>query len=169
MTTTLIPTLSVIVNDLVKKFDETASERDKKGGTAKEQKDLIRQSGLLGLITPKKLGGLGYSWKEVLSITKQIAQVDSSLAHLFGYHFLCLATVDLYGNENQFEYFAQKTVNEQLFWGNAFNPLDRNVTAERTENGWELNGVKSFCSGSSDSDLLLISAQKENDEGHFMQ
>ena len=57
------------------------------------------------LTAPKNLGGHGQSWLEILSITKQIARADSSLAHLFGYHFLCLATVDLYGNKEQFEYY----------------------------------------------------------------
>ena len=165
MTTTSIPTIDSIVYDLIENFAQTASERDKKGGTAKEQRDLIRQSGLLALITPKSLGGHGYSWIEVLSITRQFAQVDSSIAHLFGYHFLCLATVDLYGNEKQFNYYAEKTAKENLFWGNAFNPLDRQVVATKTLSGWLINGVKSFCSGASDSDVLLISAQKENNEG----
>ena len=165
MTITSLPEISTIVDDLVARFAETASERDKQGGTAKEQRDLIRKSSLLGLFTPKKLGGYGYGWLEVLSITKKLAQVDSSLAHLFGYHFLCLATVDLYGNEQQFQQYAQKTAKENLFWGNAFNPLDQKVTATKKEYGWEINGVKSFCSGATDSDLLLISAHKENQEG----
>ena len=164
MTITSSRTIDAIVNDLIEELAETASERDKQGGTAKEQRDFIRQSGLLGLTAPENLGGHGQSWLEILSITKQIARVDSSLAHLFGYHFLCLATVDLYGNKEKFEYYAQKTATENLFWGNAFNPLDQNVIATKTAYGWEINGVKSFCSGATDSDLLLISARKPNEE-----
>lgn len=165
MITASISKIDSVVQELIEKFAETAGERDKKGGTAKEQRDLIRASGLLSLLTPENLGGEGYSWGEILEITKRFAQVDSSIAHLFGYHFLCLATVDLYGNEQQFNNYAEKTAQANLFWGNAFNPLDKNVVATKTETGWLINGVKSFCSGSSDSDLLLISAQKEQGEG----
>ncbi|WP_341301184.1 acyl-CoA dehydrogenase family protein [Lysinibacillus sp. FSL H8-0500] len=161
----MMTVISARVSDLIDKFAVTASERDREGGTAKEQRDLIRSSDLLGLITPKELGGYGQDWLNVLAIIKQIAQVDSSLAHLFGYHFLCLATVDLYGTERQFAYYAQQTAEGNLFWGNAFNPLDQRVTATKTQSGWEINGVKSFCSGASDSDLLLISAQKRDEEG----
>ncbi len=165
MTVTSSPVIDAVVRDLMTSFAETASERDKKGGTAKEQRDLIRQSDLLGLLTPKELGGYGHDLLDVLAITKKIAQVDSSLAHLFGYHFLCLATVDLYGTEKQFQYYAQKTADDKLFWGNAFNPLDTNVNATKTKDGWEINGIKSFCSGASDADLLLVSAQKVDNEG----
>ncbi|MEC1178932.1 acyl-CoA dehydrogenase family protein [Metasolibacillus meyeri] len=135
MTVTSSPVIDAVVRDLMISFEETASERDKKGGTAKEQRDLIRQSDLLGLLTPKELGGYGHDLLDVLAITKKIAQVDSSLAHLFGYHFLCLATVDLYGTEKQFQYYAQKTAGDKLFWGNAFNPLDTNVNATKTKDG----------------------------------
>lgn len=165
MTVVIERSLENIVNGLKENFVQTASERDKLGGTAKKERDLIRRSGLLRLTSPKKLGGYGEKWSTIFHFTREIAKVDSSLAHLFGYHFLCLASVELYGTSEQVEYFNKITVENDYFWGNTFNPLDASVTATKTENGWTINGKKSFCSGASDSDLLLISAQKHDGSG----
>lgn len=154
-----------VLSTLIQEFAKTAAERDKLGGTAKKERDLIRNSGLLRLTFPKELGGYEKGWSSVLQYTREIAKVDSSLAHLFGYHFLCLASVELYGTAQQVEYFNKITSENNYFWGNTFNPLDTHVKATKTERGWVINGKKSFCSGASDSDLLLISAQKEDDSG----
>lgn len=157
MTTVLTQPIEEAVSTLVEAFAQTASERDKQGGTAKAERDFIRQSGLLRLETD--------NWTDILAITRQIAKVDSSLAHLFGYHFLCRASVELYGTPEQVAHFRQLTIDHDYFWGNAFNPLDTHVQATRTQDGWVINGTKSFCSGASDSDLLLISAQKPDGAG----
>ncbi len=148
-----------VVRQLTKELETTAIERDKKGGTAKTERDLIRQSGLLSLITQKGLGGYGENWKTILHLTREIAKVDGSVAHLFGYHFLCLKSVHLYGSPEQAEKYEKDTVENNLFWGNAFNPRDENAVVKRVDNQWVLNGKKSFCSGAKDSDRLLISAR----------
>lgn len=47
---------------------------------------------------------------------------------------------------------------QRLFWGNALNPLDRRTTATEADDGFVLDGVKSFSSGSVGSDWLTVSA-----------
>src|SRR3954451_15248216 len=148
-----------IAHSLANEFAKTAIERDKQGGTAKVERDLIRKSGLLSLITPKPLGGNGENWKMIFQITRKLAKVDGSMAHLFGYHFLCLASVHLYGSEQQKEKFYRETAENDLFWGNAFNPRDENLVVKQDGISLRLNGKKTFCSGAKDSDRLLISAK----------
>ncbi|WP_342047316.1 acyl-CoA dehydrogenase family protein [Bacillus sp. OTU530] len=148
-----------MANVLAKEFAKTAIERDKKGGTAKVERDLLRKSGLLSLIIPKSLGGHGENWKIVFQITRELAKVDGSMAHLFGYHFLCLTSVYLYGSPQQKEKLYRETAENNLFWGNAFNPRDENLIIKQDGTKWRLNGKKTFCSGSRDSDRLLISAK----------
>lgn len=157
-----------VVRSLAKEFEKTAVERDKSGGTAKTERDLIRQSGLLALITSKSLGGHGEDWKTVLQLTREIAKVDGSMAHLFGYHFLCLKSVHLYGSPEQAAKYEKETVEQNLFWGNAFNPRDENVVVQQVGNQWVVNGKKSFCSGAKDSDRLLISAKNPEKETPFI-
>ena len=148
-----------IAHSLAQEFAKTAVERDKKGGTAKVERDLLRKSGLLSLIIPKSLGGHGENWKTIFQITREMAKVDGSMAHLFGYHFLCLTSVHLYGSKQQKEKLYRETAENNWFWGNAFNPRDENLVVKQEGTSLRLNGKKSFCSGATDSDRLLISAK----------
>lgn len=136
----------------------TASRRDREGGTAKAERDLLRRSGLLGAIIPAELGGLGASWSEVLDMVRLFARVDGSLAHLFGFQHLLLASARLFGSRTQWQRLHRETATNDWFWGNALNPLDPSTTISAVGSVFEVNGRKSFSSGSVDADQLLISA-----------
>ncbi|HEY0294673.1 MAG TPA: acyl-CoA dehydrogenase family protein [Bordetella sp.] len=158
MPTSVGPTIDVIVDDLAKKLAANAVERDRVGGHAAAERELIRASGLLHLSIPRKYNGLGADWSTILGIVRRLARVDSALAHVFGFHHLQIAGVLLYGGPAQHEHFLPPTVQGNLFWGNALNPLDRRVIAADEPGGFRLDGVKSFSSGSVGSDVLTISA-----------
>ena len=156
-----------IAQQLAEQFATTAAERDKQGGNPKQERDLIRQSGLLGLAIPTQYGGQGAGWKTVFQTIQVIAQVDSSLAHVYGFHHLLIATVQLFSQPEQYGKWFEQTAQENLFWGNTLNPLDRRTIATQvSENDYLFHGDKSFCSGSIDSDILLCSAY--NDEGKLL-
>lgn len=146
------------LDSLVSAFAATAAARDAAGGTAKHERDLIRASGLLRLSIPVELGGLGGDWIETLKTVRRIATVDSSLGHLFAFHHLMLATVQLFGSPGQSRQALRDTAHHNWFWGNALNPLDPRARIEAAEGGYRLKGSKSFCSGASDSDRLVVSA-----------
>ena len=103
---------------------KTAAERDRIGGTALAERQLIRDSGLLLLFLPKKYAGAEQNWIEILHSVREIASVDGSLAHLYAFQHLILATIQLFGSPEQAERFFQETAQGNLFWGNALNPLD---------------------------------------------
>jgi alkylation response protein AidB-like acyl-CoA dehydrogenase len=148
-----------IADQLSKTFAQTAVERDKKGGTAKTERDLLRKSGLLNVIIPAELGGWGMDWPDTMKLVRLFARVDSSIAHLFGFQHLMLASVSRYGSEEQVERLFSETVRNQWFWGNALNPLDTRTSATPDMGvGFLVNGRKSFCSGATDSDMLIVSA-----------
>ena len=148
-----------IAQQLAEKFAETAAERDKTGGNPKVERDLIRESGLLGLSIPNEFGGQGGSWKTIFKTIQTIAQVDSSLAHVYGFHHLLIATVQLFSQPEQYEKWFTQTAKENLFWGNTLNPLDqRTIATKVSETDYIFHSDKSFCSGSIDSDILLCSA-----------
>ncbi|CAB1207400.1 acyl-CoA dehydrogenase family protein [Acinetobacter bouvetii] len=156
-----------IARQLAAQFATTAAERDKQGGNPKHERDLIRQSGLLGLSIPQQYGGQGADWKTVFQTIQTIAQVDSSLAHVYGFHHLLIATVQLFAQAEQYAPWFEQTAKENLFWGNTLNPLDRRTTAEQiSESEYIFHGDKSFCSGSMDSDVLLCSGY--NDAGKLL-
>lgn len=149
---------AAVVATLSDAFAKTAVTRDREGGTPKVERDLLRASGLLGLTVPVELGGLGANWQETLDYVRQIARVDSSVAHVFAFHHLLLATLRLFGQPTQWQPWFEQTVKQRWFWGNALNPLDERTTST-THEGWrEFSGQKSFCSGATDSDMLVSSA-----------
>ena len=158
---------SATVEALAQRLADTAVERDKAGGTAKAERDLIRQSGLLALSTPVELGGIGADWAAVLGVVRRLAEVDSSLAHLFGFHHLLLATTRLFGREAQWVPWLEQSARHHWFWGNALNPLDRGARAtpepDAPEGHYRFSGTKRFCSGASDADMLLASAFTHDD------
>lgn len=153
---------------LAAEFAETAVERDEAGGTPKLQRDAIRQSGLLALSIPTQFGGLGASWSETLGVVREFAKVDSSIAHVFGFQHLMLATVRLFARPDQWQPWFEQTARKNWFWGNALNPLDTR-TVVKTFDGWrEFSGKKSFCSGASDSEMLIASAIDESANGKLL-
>jgi alkylation response protein AidB-like acyl-CoA dehydrogenase len=152
-----------IAEELARDFATTAVERDRLGGTAKRERDLLRASGLLALSVPRELGGGGASWSEVLDVVRIFARVDGSLAHLFGFQHLMLATARLFGSAEQWRPLHEETARQRWFWGNALNPLDTRTSLSRQGDGFLIDGAKSFCSGSVDSDMLIVSALRPPD------
>ena len=153
---------------LAAEFALTAVERDERGGTPKAERDALRQSGLLALSIPSQFGGLGAPWSETLNIVREFARVDSSIAHVFGFHHLMLATVRLFAKPEQWQPWFEQTARKNWFWGNALNPLDTR-TVVRNLGGWrEFSGKKSFCSGASDSEMLIASAVDESNGGKLL-
>lgn len=146
------------VQQLAAEFAATAIERDKVGGTPKYERDRIRDSELLKIAIPKAYGGWELPWHEVFRISREFAKVDSAIAHVYSYHHLGVTIPHIFGSTEQKEKFYTETINNNWFWCNALNPLDRRATLTRYGDLWLLNGIKSFCSGSKDSDILPITA-----------
>lgn len=157
-----------IAEDLARKFNENAAERDYRGGNPKEERNLIRESGLLKVLIPSEFGGCGGKWTDVVKIVRIFAKYDSSLAHVYGYHFVNLITSHLWGSTDQQEYYYRETAKNNWFWGNAFNPVDIKLKAQKEEEYFILNGVKTFCTGSVDSDNLIVSAILDEEDSLFV-
>ncbi len=150
---------------LAQALEATAVQRDHDGGHAATERALIRDSGLLGLSVPRSAGGLGADWPTVYRVVRRLAQADSALAHVFAFHHLQVATVLLYGDAEQQQRLLRQTIGEGWFWGNALNPLDTRLYASVATDGWRLDGVKSYASGSVGSDRLMLSAHVPRADG----
>lgn len=162
---TLSSSALTVAKELAKQFAQTAAERDKAGGNPKFERDLIRKSGLLSLSIPQQYGGQGADWKTIFQTVQTIAQVDSSLAHVYAFHHLLIATVQLFAQPEQYQQWFEQTAQQHLFWGNTLNPLDKRTTVQQvSENEFIFHGDKSFCSGSIDSDILLCSGFNDADQ-----
>ena len=152
--------LDATVEALCAEFAATAAARDRAGGTPKHERDRLRASGLLSLVIPGELGGLGRDWPTTLEVVRRFSRVDGSLGHVFGFQHLMLATVRLFGTDAQWTALAGATARQRWFWGNALNPLDTRTTSVPVPGGHRVNGIKSFCSGAGDSDMLIVSTRQ---------
>ena len=153
--------ISAALNRLLAQLAATAVARDQAGGHAAAEREAIRASGLLHLSTPRAWGGAGLSWHRVFQVVRQMAQVDSALAHVFAFHHLQVASICLFGTPAQQQHLLQQTVEGNLFGGNALNPLDKRTLATEAPGGFVLHGDKSYCSGSVGSDRMLVSGWHE--------
>jgi alkylation response protein AidB-like acyl-CoA dehydrogenase len=158
-----------VVEALAHALATTAVERDRSGGHATAERELIRRSGLLALSVPREHGGLGADWPAVFGVVRRLAQEDSALAHVFGFHHLQIASVLVFGNAEQQQRLLRHTIEGRLFWGNALNPLDKRLVATPTAGGWRLDGIKSYASGSVGSDRLTFSAVLPAGAGEAVQ
>jgi len=149
---------------LAELFEQSAVARDRLGGTPKAERDLLRESGLLSLTIPQAYGGTGADWPTMMLTVRTIARADSSLAHVYAFHHLMLATVRLFGSAPQWENAYRTTARQGLFWGNALNPLDTRTVCTPGEGARTFTGDKSFCSGALDSDMLIVSARQHGQQ-----
>ena len=142
-----------IAEQLSRAFAQTAVERDRRGGTAKTERDLLRASGLLNLIIPSTLGGWGMDWLDTMKLIRLFARVDSSIAHLFGFQHLMLASVSLYGSLSQTEWLFSGTVRNRVVLGKCPEPSWTGAPSFPADQdiGYIIDGRKSFCSGSGGS------------------
>ncbi|WP_255989493.1 acyl-CoA dehydrogenase family protein [Chitinolyticbacter albus] len=147
-----------IARHLALAFAATAAERDHRGGTPKAERDALRASGLLRLVIPSEFGGGGSDWPTVMRTVRILATSDSSVAHVYAFHHLMLATVRLFSRPEQWQPWYEHTAAHDWFWGNALNPLDERTIARRFSGWREFSGRKSFCSGALDSEMLIASA-----------
>ena len=153
-----------VAKQLAEAFSHTAVERDHLGGTPKLERDAIRHSGLLSLMIPRQFGGHGANWQETMQVVREFAKVDSSIAHVYGFQHLMLATVRLFSRPDQWQRWYEQTAQLDWFWGNALNPLDARTICKSHAHWHEFSGKKSFCSGAMDSEMLIASAVKKSDQ-----
>ncbi|WP_431824171.1 acyl-CoA dehydrogenase family protein [Burkholderia sp. F1] len=137
----------------------SAAARDRAGGHAAQEKQWLADAGLLTLAVPRAFGGQETAWPVIYDALRQIARVDSALAHLVGFQCLQVVSVDVWGSPAQRERYLRGTVAHRWWWGNAVNPLDTRLVATATpDGGYRLDGAKGFCSGTRGSQRMTVSA-----------
>ncbi len=153
--------LSASVESLHHLLRSTVVTREQQGGHAAAERQAIRDSGLLDLSIPQEFGGRGLPWRTIFRVVRRLAAADSALAHVFAFHHLQIASVQLYGSTEQSSRLLQLSTDQKIFWGNALNPLDKRAVLTPQGEDYVLHGTKGYCSGSVGSDYLLASGWHE--------
>lgn len=150
-----------IARALAAKLAPTARERDRLAGTPRAERNLVRESGLLKIGIPAAWGGGEASWPTIMKVIQLLAAADSSIAQVYSFQHVLLASCQLFGSPEQGRRFLEQTAANNWFWGNTLNPLDRRLALVTTPAGRVLRGDKSYSTGTLDSDMLILSAIEE--------
>ncbi|MBI4051732.1 MAG: acyl-CoA dehydrogenase family protein [Elusimicrobia bacterium] len=126
----------------------------------------LKKLGLLGILFPKKYGGLGLDMVSYCLILEELGRADSSVALTVEAHnSLCSSHIFLAGNEQQKKKYIPKLAKGEVLgaWGltepGAGSDASGIKTRARQENGhWVLNGSKTFTTQGSVAGIYVLFA-----------
>ena len=142
-----------------------AVERDRSDREPVEEVALLRSAGLPAALVPARFGGGGVSWETALAIVREVAKADGSIGQLIGYNYANLSKVVLTGTAEQQQRLFTASAENQWFWGGSVNPIGPSVTFVPTAQGYRARGRRTFATGSSVADVIIVSGTLEGSEG----
>src|SRR5579859_2998581 len=137
----------------------------------------LRKLGLLGIIFPKKYGGLGLDTVSYCLVLEELGRADASLALTVESHnSLCSNHIFLAGNEEQRKKYIPRLASGEVLgaWaltepGAGSDAASIKTTAVFDGKVWTLNGSKTFTTQGSVAGVYVIFAKTEdpNTPGRF--
>ena len=128
--------------------------------------EVCRQAGLMGMSMPRRLGGLNFPITPYIMAADIVSRADTGFENLWGLQD-CAETLYEFGNEEQKQKYiprvcAGETMSMDLTEPDAGSDLQSvMLKATKKDDGtWVLNGVKRFITNG-DSDIHLVLARSE--------
>nr|OQO29131.1 hypothetical protein B0A51_02715 [Rachicladosporium sp. CCFEE 5018] len=148
-------------------FAQDAAARDIENKAPRAEISLLKSSGLLKVLGPKRYGGGGEAWDTACKVIREVAKGDGSLGMLLGYHLLWSTTANVVGTEEQADSVQQAIVKNNYFIGGAVNPRDSDLKITSDGDSIVFNGAKNFNTGGVVSDLTVLEGVLEGTENHI--
>jgi alkylation response protein AidB-like acyl-CoA dehydrogenase len=101
-------------------FAVDAAARDIENKTPRAEVALLKSSGLLKVLGPKKFRGGGQNWEVGYKVIREVAKGDGSLGMLLGYHLLWSTTANVVGTDEQKERIQRLIIENNYFVGGMF-------------------------------------------------
>ncbi|MGA1195954.1 MAG: acyl-CoA dehydrogenase family protein [Candidatus Latescibacterota bacterium] len=167
-----------LAKDLATQFHTRANEADQKSKLPIEDIQALKSSGYLTLNIPKKYGGFDLSLRECIEAQLELAQGSASTAlvtamqlQVFGAARDCKTWTD-----EIYERFCTEAVNGALFNSVATEPQlgspSRGAlfksTAEKTDTGYCINGLKTWTTGGKHLTHMLVKAMYQDEPAVFL-
>lgn len=149
-----------VAEEIAAKLRADAADRDRANQEPVGEVDLLRESGLLTALIPTEHGGGGADQATGWAITRVVTAADASIGHLLGYHYLHLWRSALFDNAAAIDRLHRGTVEHNWFWAGVSNPLDAALTLTPVGQDFVVAGRKTFATGASVADLLVVSATR---------
>ena len=178
--------VSALAAGLVGGLAGRASAYDVEGSFPAEDFAELRAAGLLGLMVPTALGGLGASFGDYVRVAYELGRGNGATALIFNMHASvtgALATIP--------EEMARALGATDAFFAHRDDVLTRaaggalfvvamsergagarlsqvTTTYEREGDGWRIRGEKTFCSGAGHGDAYLVAARSGDKVSQFL-
>lgn len=152
------------INQNVSEYMQTKVQFDGNGIDASSH-DEFRRMHLYGYNVPKEFGGAGYTHTETILASEPEAQ-NTAVAIMMSAHRLVCHAIKEYGIVEQQSKYLSKLASGELVATTAFQEWNKDDIAIGTavahydgnQNGWRLNGRKSFIVNAANANLFLVSA-----------
>jgi len=158
-------------------FAERADQHDREASVPKGDLDEIRAAGLLGLMVPERLGGMGAGFATYAQVARELAMGNGATALLFNMHSSITGALASTPDElaralgAPESFFAARddvlarAADGALYLvamsergaGSRFSAMTTSYEPEG--DGWRLRGHKTFCSGAGHGDAYLVVAK----------
>ncbi len=137
----------------------------------------ISKTGIIGTCVDKEYGGLGLSAVDMLIMLEALGKTnsDNGLSFAIAAHTLaCVIPIQKFGSQIQKEKYLKPLINGEMVAANAMTESESGsdvftmqCKAIKKEDGFILNGTKTFISNSSNSGLVLTYAATNPEKGFF--
>ena len=133
----------------------------------KENLDVCRKAGLMGMSMPRRFGGLNFPITPYIMAADIVSRADTGFENLWGLQD-CAETIYEFANEDQKKRYISRvckgeTMSMDLTEPDAGSDLQSVMlkATEQPDGTWRLNGVKRFITNG-DSDIHLVLARSED-------
>ena len=128
--------------------------------------------GFCGLYTPEDVGGLGLSRLDASIIFEELARGCTSTTAFLTIHNMAVWMVASFGTETAKADICPELVSGSKLASYCLTEPDAGsdaaalkTTAQKTDGGYLLTGTKAFISGAGDTDVLVVMARLQDDQG----
>ena len=123
--------------------------------------------GLHGITVEEEYGGLGLGYLEHVVAQEEVARASASVGLSYGAHSnLCVNQIRRWGNDEQKRKYLPKLISGEHVGSLAMSEagagsdvIGMKLKAEKSGNGYRLNGTKFWITNGSDADVLVVYAK----------
>ncbi|MCO5160287.1 MAG: acyl-CoA dehydrogenase [Mesorhizobium sp.] len=131
------------------------------------------EAGLLGITVPEEYGGLGGNYVTYGLVAREVERVDSGYRSMMSVQSsLVMYPIHAYGSEEQRRKYLPKLASGEFIGCFGLtepeagsDPGGMKTRAEKTANGYRLNGAKMWISNAPIADVFVVWAKLKTDDG----
>jgi isovaleryl-CoA dehydrogenase len=155
------------------KIAPIAAEIDEKDEFPRHLWPQMGELGLHGITVEEEWGGLGLGYLEHVVAQEEVARASASVGLSYGAHTnLCINQIRRWANPTQKRQFLPKLISGEHVGALAMSEagagsdvVGMKLKAERSGNGYRLNGTKFWITNGSEADTVVVYAKTDPDAG----